>query len=495
MIILDAFQNRKADQYTIENEPIKSIDLMERASLQCFKWLINQFDKKTVFHVICGIGNNGGDGLVISRLLIEAGYYCKTTILNFSDKSSEEFKTNKLRLTKMDASITELIEKKDLILNEKEIVIDAIFGSGLSQSIDGWLGKQIEIINTSNNTSVSIDMPSGLFMVDNFENKGAIVKSTFTLTFETPKLSFLLPEYGVFSGNWEVLDIGLNKEFISKQKSKFHYLTQLDFDPILKSREKFDHKGNYGHALIFAGSKGKIGAAILASQACLHTGVGLLTSYIPECGYTSFQTEVKEAMCLTSESENEISGFPNIEKYSAFAFGPGIGKSNSAAQTLKLLIQESNRPLVIDADGLNILSENKTWLNYLPADSILTPHLGEFKRLVGEFRSDLERIDALSVFAVKYKIIVLLKGAHTAIAVPDGMVFFNSTGNPGMATAGSGDVLTGMITAFLAQGHHPIHAACMAVFYHGVAGDIAAANKSEQSMVAGDIVEGLSEAF
>jgi len=332
-------------------------------------------------------------------------------------------------------------------------------------------------------------------MVNNFNNKGEIIRATITLTFETPKLSFLLPKFGEYAGEWHVLDIGLDKDFILKQNSKFHYLTQLDFDPILKAREKFDHKGDFGHALLFAGSKGKIGASVLASQACLRAGVGLLTAYLPKCGYTSFQTAVSEAMCITSESEDELAGLPNIEKYSACAFGPGVGTSNATAQTLKLLIQESNLPLVIDADGLNILSENRTWLNFLPEGSILTPHPGEFKKLVGNFESDLERVEELSKFAQKYKIVVLLKGAHTAIAAPDGMVFFNSTGNPGMATAGSGDVLTGIITALLAQGYHPVHAACMGVFYHGVAGDLAAEEKGEVGMVAGDIVNALGQCF
>lgn len=495
MIILDTKQIRSADQYTIENEPISSIDLMERASVKCVEWIIENLKVNSKFHVVCGMGNNGGDGLVIARLLLLRGYVCRVSILKIGKKGSPDFEINFARLKETKAIISEISDENQIKLVGSEVIIDSIFGSGLSKSLSGWIGEVVKKINKSNSTVISIDMPSGLFMVDNHQNDGEIVKADFTLTFETPKLSFLLPEYGLFAGEWHILDIGLDKEFIAKQVSKFHYLTLTDFEPILKSREKFNHKGNFGHALIFAGSKGKVGASVLASKACLRTGVGLLTSFIPQCGYTTFQTSVPEAMCITSDSENELSGFPSIEKYAACAFGPGVGTEPSVAQTLKLLIQESNLPLVIDADGLNILAENRTWLNYLPQGSILTPHPGEFKRLVGDFSSDLERVEELSNFSQKYNVIVVLKGAHTAIATPDGMVFFNSTGNPGMATAGSGDVLTGIITSLLAQGNHPVHAACMGVFYHGVAGDLARDNMGEVSMVAGDIVEALSQCF
>ncbi|MBD79481.1 MAG: bifunctional ADP-dependent NAD(P)H-hydrate dehydratase/NAD(P)H-hydrate epimerase [Crocinitomicaceae bacterium] len=495
MIILDANQIRAADQFTIENEPIPSIDLMERASARCVEWIVGHYDKSNSFHVVSGMGNNGGDGLVIARLLLSSGYTCRISIFKYTQTGSKDFEENLKRLKQKQANIQELENGEELDLKPNEIIVDAIFGSGLTRPIENWLASQVNSINKINEEIVSVDMPSGLYMVDNFGNNGAIVKADYTLTFETPKLSFLFPDTGTYSGKWIILDIGLNKEFLAKQESRYHYLMEEDFEPVLVQRKKFDHKGNYGHALIIAGSKGKIGAAILASRACLKAGVGLLTGYVPECGYTSFQSKVSEAMCITSEDENEILGLPSLSPYSACAFGPGIGASPVSSQALKMLIQESNNPLVIDADGLNILANNKTWLQYLPPHSILTPHPGEFKRLVGEYESDMDRIDALSAFSEKYRCIVVLKGAYSAIAVPDGQVFFNSTGNPGMATAGSGDVLTGIITSFLAQGYHPVHAACLGVYYHGKAGDIAAEKQGEQSMIAGDIVNELGESL
>lgn len=494
MKLLSAEQIRQWDAFTIENEPIDSIDLMERAANECVKWFVENFDKAYKFHVIAGMGNNGGDGLAIARILLQQGFECQVSVVKYKSTGSKDFQNNLNRLIESDVKVN-MIENGLVDLFSDEIVIDAIFGTGLNKPLKGRFSDLIEEINSKASLIVSIDVPSGLFVVDNSNNTGAIIKAQFTLTFQVPKLSFLLPSAGNFTGSFEVLDIGLSLEYLTSLKPNYHFITDSDIDVYNIPRDKFNHKGNFGHASIIAGEKGKMGAAVLAVKACLRSGVGLATAFVPEIGYSILQTSLPEAMCLTTNSEDTISGIPDLTYYSAVGIGPGIGTSNSAQGSLKLLVQESKRPIVIDADALNILSDNKTWLSFLPAGSILTPHPGEFRRLVGDFKSDLERIEGLSSFSKKYKVIVVLKGAHTSIASPDGEVYFNSTGNPGMATAGSGDVLTGIITSFLAQGYNPLIAACMGVYYHGLAGDIAANNLGEASLMATDIIDYLPLAF
>ncbi|MGB0404040.1 MAG: NAD(P)H-hydrate dehydratase [Salibacteraceae bacterium] len=494
MKILNANQIRQWDAFTIKNEPISSLDLMERASSKCVNWLVRNFDPSYRFHVVSGMGNNGGDGLAIARLLIDKGYDCQVSIIKYKENGSEDFEVNLNKILDFGGRLN-FVEDGKINLTSNEIVIDTLFGTGLNKPLVGQFADIIEKINQTATLIVSIDIPSGMFVEDNSENEGVIIKAQFTLTFQAPKLAFLLPQTGNYVGAFEVLDIGLSDDFLPSVDSNYHFVTDVDIAHYNVPRDKFNHKGNFGHALLIAGEKGKIGAAVLASKACLRSGVGLLTSFVPEVGCNIMQTSIPEAMCLTADSENTIPGIPDISNYSAVGIGPGIGTSNSAQGSLKLLIQESKRPLVIDADGLNILADNKTWLSFLAAGSILTPHLGEFKRLVGDFKSDIERVKGLSEFSIKHKVIVVLKGAHSMIASPDGQVYFNSTGNPGMATAGSGDVLTGIITSLLAQGYNPLIAACMGVYYHGLAGDMAAGNLGEASLLSGDIIDYLPMAF
>ncbi len=494
MKILKAAQIREADAFTIEHEPIASIDLMERAATRCFEWM-QQHIKATSYVVVCGTGNNGGDGLVMARLLYEAGHKVTVIAVRFSDGASEDFQVNEKRLLALGVPIADVHAIEELPeWEEGAVMVDAIFGTGLTRPAEGVAADVIQAINKSSSTVVAIDMPSGLFDEDNSTNKGAITHAQYTLTFEVPKLALLFPSNSNYVGKWEVIPIGLNAEFMADTPTTNHYLTGTLLQQLLQQRSKYSHKGTYGHALLISGSKGKMGATILAARACMRSGVGLLTIHAPAIGYEVLQTAVPEAMCLVDEETDYITEVKPLNSYKAIGIGPGMGMDIQTQNALKRLIQETPIPLVIDADAINAIAENKTWAAFLPAYSIFTPHPKEFERLVGKWESDYERHQLQREFARKNNVYVVLKGANTAVASPDGQVFFNTTGNPGMATGGSGDVLTGIITGLLAQGYSSLHACLLGVFLHGLAGDLAAMNGME-SLIASDIVDHIGPAF
>jgi NAD(P)H-hydrate epimerase len=497
MKILTAQQTREADAYTIQNEPIDSIDLMERASQKCADWLKANYLSPYNFSIFCGVGNNGGDGLAIARMLKEKGYETIVYIVHFSDKHTPDFDINLDRVTNLGIEVVFLTKQQHQFnFLSNTIVIDAIFGSGLTRPIEGFIAKIIHHINNSNIRIVAIDMPSGLFSESNTNNKFEnIIKANYTLTFQQPKLTMLFPENNQFVGDFKVLDIGLHQHFLDNLNTLSYYVTNDFIRFILRKRNKFSHKGTYGHALLIAGSEGKMGAEVLAARACLRTGVGLLTVQIPKQGLQIMQTAVPETMCITDEALDYISVLTDIENYNVVGIGPGLGKATQTQNVLKLLIQNSIFPLVIDADALNIISENLTWMPFIPDESILTPHPKEFERLVGKWENDEERLEKQKQLSINNNFIVVLKGANTSISLPDGTVYFNSTGNAGMATAGSGDVLTGMITSLLAQGYLPKEAAILGVYLHGLAGDIAKSKVGVNSLIASDIIEDISAAY
>ena len=498
MKILTSAQIRQADAYTIEHEPILSIDLMERAAEKCFKWIIKKIEKPGKIKVLCGLGNNGGDGLVIARLLHKAGYSVEVLILRHSDKCSEDFKTNEERLKKLKKKIISDIKETTELpeFSDDEVIIDAILGSGLTKPAEGFLAEIINKINVCKGYVISIDMPSGLFSEDNPAGKRkSIVNADVTLTFQLPKLAFVLPENYKYIGEWVLLDIGLDKGFLDSLDSPYYFVEENDVRQFLKVRGKYVHKGNFGHALLIAGSYGKMGAAILGSKACLRSGAGLITVHIPKIGYQIMQRSVPEAM-VSIDSDNEFIGsLPDILKYNAIAIGPGIDKKEETQNVLKLLIQNSSIPLIFDADALNILSENKTWLSFIPKQSILTPHPKEFERLAGKPDNDFHRLQLQMELSVKHGIYIIYKGAYSTISTPNGKFFFNPTGNPGMATGGSGDVLTGILLGLKACGYSSMETCIIGTFLHGLAGDIAKEKKGEESLIAGDLVDNISEAF
>ena len=498
MKILDTTQIRALDAYTIQHEPIASVDLMERAALAFTSWFAAHFDTTKPLKVFCGLGNNGGDGLAIARLLVAKKYQVSAYVVDYSDKKSDDWMVNYERVSKL--LIVQHIKNINNfpLIGDGEVFIDAIFGSGLSRPTEGLVKDVIDLMNEQASAIVSVDIASGLY-ADSPNPEGAtIVKPQFTVALQVPKLAFLLPRNASFVGEWQVVDIGLNKAFLDKLATDYEYLDDKMANSLLKPRSKYSHKGTFGHALLVAGSYGKMGAAVLSARACLRSGVGLLTTRIPQCGYEIMQTAVPEAMALTDDAYEHFSFVPPLQPYNAIGIGPGLGKAEETLKAFSDLLMALEQPseekhpaLVIDADGLNLLSENRDLLRRLPPDTILTPHPKEFERLAGKAENDFDQLELLKDFAATHQVYVVLKGANTAIATPEGTVYFNSTGNPGMATGGTGDVLTGMITALIAQTYSPLEAALIGVYQHGRAGDKAAAQRGQSAMIASDLVEAI----
>ncbi len=493
--ILSAAQIREADAFTIKNEPIASIDLMERAAVAFVDCFVKKYKVNHGVVIVCGTGNNGGDGLAISRLLLEKQYVVTTYVISPTNNRSSDFTKNFNRLSKS-SKIIEIGNSNDPFVLEKErVIIDAIFGSGLSRPIAGLHADIITKINSEGLPIVAVDIASGLYC-DLPNEEGVIIEPTITITFQMPKLVFMLPTYHRYVGQLGVVDIGLNKEFINSLKSSYQYLERTDVSTLLKRRDKFSHKGNYGKVLLVAGSYGKMGAAILSSRACMRMGTGLLTTHVPKCGYEIMQVATPETMVSVDKKKKYISAFPKgVKKYDAIAIGPGLDTKPKTIAVFAAFLETQNEPIVIDADGINILGLKKELLKKLPINSILTPHVKEFQRIAGGWRNDFERLTLQIEFSKRHKIFIVLKGAYTTISTPQGAVFFNSTGNPGMATAGSGDVLTGMIVSLLGQGFSSEQAAICGVYLHGMAGDLAATAKTEHSLVASDIVDFIPLAY
>jgi NAD(P)H-hydrate epimerase len=492
--IFSVSQIKNWDLYTIKSEPVTSIDLMERAATACFNWIIKNFEKNISFKIFCGKGNNGGDGLAIARLLSSKKYVVSVFILENKNPGSPDFEENLKRLKKTSAKISFLENKKSFpVLSKDDLIIDAIFGTGLNKNPTGLVATLINYINGKAAKILSIDIPSGLY-VDTSSVENSIIKATYTLTFQNQKLAFLISENESFVGKVTLLNIGLSKEFEEKEKAQFEYIDKNLIERIYTPRKVFSNKGNFGYACLLCGSYGMMGAAILSARACLRSGVGKLTCYICKAGYNILQTSVLEAMCKVF-GEKFLKDATDFADFDVIGIGPGIGKYESHKKLLTDLFTNFKKPLVIDADALNVLSENKSLYKSIPANSILTPHPKEFERLFGKTNSDFERINLALSKAKELNIFIVLKGHHTFIASPGGNGFFNSTGNAGMATAGAGDVLTGIITGLIAQKYSPLDACIFAVYLHGLSGDIAAKNISEEALIAADIVDNLGKAF
>lgn len=507
MKILSAEEIRSWDQYTILNEPIASIDLMERAATKCTDWLIEKFPDALSFDIFCGKGNNGGDGLAIARMLVEKNFPVTIYILEFGHKGTDDFQTNLARLHKLPAAAIHFIQSEEHfhLIPAGGIIIDALYGSGLNRKLEGVTANLVNHINSSGNTVISIDIPSGLF-TDRSSIGNIIVRADHTLSFQCYKPAFLFAENEEWIGQVHILDIGLHRAFyktiqLTTGTSRYELLDDEIIYSIHKPRKRFSHKGNFGHALVVAGSYGKMGAAVLATKACLRSGVGLVTCHIPQCGYDIMQVTIPEAMVITDSNASfntridPDSYRDDLTKYGAVGIGPGLGTASATKMLLREIFDTWRIPVVLDADALNILASQKDLMQLIPPGSILTPHPKEFQRLFGETSNEFDRVLLCLQKAKELNCIIVLKGHHTFIATPDGKGFFNSTGNAGMATAGSGDVLTGILTGLLAQGYSSAEAAILGVYLHGCAGDFAAEKFSMEAMVAGDMVESLGEAF
>lgn len=499
MKIFSAQQIKDCDKFTIENEPVSSVDLMERAALACIKYIVKKSSVDDEFAIFCGKGNNGGDGLAIARHLIVRGYVCNVYIVNHQEKYSEDCATNLERLTILKPEVITIIDHEDQLnsvpLNKNTVVIDALFGTGLNKPITEICGSVVNFINAIGLKTISIDIPSGLYADKPNEKEDTIVRSSITLSFQFPKLSFLMAQNKYFVPDFEILDIELSKTFISKENTPFYFITKSDLQPILKYRNKFSHKGSFGHALLLCGTYGKMGAAVIAAKACLRSGAGLLTVHVPSKGVNIIQNSIPEAMVSADSNENFITELPNIDKIAAVGVGPGLGTESETEIAIKKLLNYSAAPIVFDADAINILASNKTWLSFLPANSILTPHVKEFDRLTENHQDDFERLNSAKHFSLKHNCILILKGTYTLIAMPDGNCFFNSTGNAGLAKGGSGDTLTGIITGLIARGYTPPQASLLGVFVHGLAADLCLKKINIESLLATDVIAKLPKAF
>ncbi|OON70670.1 NAD(P)H-hydrate dehydratase [Hymenobacter sp. CRA2] len=496
MKLLTAAQTRQADAATIEHEGISSLALMERAATAFVDWLTARLApaEAGAVLVLCGPGNNGGDGLAAARLLHQRGYQVQVGLLP-ADKHSADFEANRRQLPAA-VSVADWPPQELPPIQPGTVVIDALFGTGLSRPLEGAAAALVQHLNAAQARVVSIDLPSGLFTNAPQPADSPVVRARHTVTFELPKLALLLPQNASYVGQWHAVPIGLSPQFLAEVSADMHLVDAALLADKLPARPTFAHKGTFGHALLLAGSKGKIGAAVLAAHACLRGGVGLLTVQVPGVGYPVLQTAVPEAMCLTDTCKTHLSELPDLKPYNAVGMGPGIGQDDMTRAALEELLCTARAPLVLDADALNLLGANRSLLDLMPPGTLLTPHPKEFERLTEKARDDYHRLELLRGFARQYQCYVLLKGAYSCLAAPDGQLYFNTTGNPGMATGGSGDILTGLCTALRAdQRLSPLDAALLAIYAHGRAGDLATADTGQAGLVAGDLPRYIGQAL
>ena len=499
MKILTGEQIRELDKYTIEHEPIASADLMERAATAVAGAIAGMWNSATPIVVFAGPGNNGGDALAVARILDDRGYRVDTFLFNVHNQLSEECAHNKERLEESNIRGTFCEISSDFDppkLTADTVVVDGLFGSGLNRPLAGGFASLVRYINQSAARVVSIDMPSGLMTEDNTGNDHHnIIKADVTLTLQHKKLAMFFADCQQFLGKVRVLDIGLSDEYVAEAPCRYE---TLDADYVKRQmigRGDFAHKGTMGHALLIAGAYGMAGAATLAAKACLRSGVGKVTAVTPRCNYNIMQISVPEAVVMLDREDYFSESVPT-DGIAAVGIGPGLGTQEGSALAMMAQIQQAQCPLVLDADAINMLGEHGTWLDQLPEQIIMTPHPREFDRLLGvKSRGDFDRLRSAQEMAADLKAYILLKGHHSALCLPDGGVIFNTTGNSGMATAGSGDVLTGIITALLARGYNRKHACLTAMYLHGLAGDMAAERMGKESLMASDIINFLPKAF
>ena len=487
----------EGDKLTTERQNISSTDLMERAGTQIFNWIHMRMQGAQVpVHVFCGIGNNGGDGLVLARHLIQHGYNVFTYIVNYSDKRSKDFLINYDRIKEVTKEWPVMLTSDNDFpeIHQDDIIVDAVFGIGLNRPPADWVQGIFQKFRASKAFTLAIDIPSGLYTDKPVENEDAVVHAGFTLSFQSPKLVFFLPESAKYTIQWEVLDIGIDREYLAKTETEAELISKFEVLPLYKPRDKFAHKGDFGHALILGGSYGKIGAVNLASRAALSSGAGLVTAYIPKCGYHSMQASIPEVMVITDAEVENISKIEFDITPTVIGIGVGLGTTKTTANAFEAFLKTNKVPLVIDADGINLLSVNKDLLSLLPEMTVLTPHPKELERLIGEWSDDFDKLNKVKAFSKKYNLIVLIKGANSITVFQD-KLYINTTGNPGMATAGSGDVLTGIITGLIAQGYQPLAATIFGVYLHGKSADISLEDYGYQSLIASHIIETIGEAY
>ncbi|WP_179345161.1 NAD(P)H-hydrate dehydratase [Winogradskyella ursingii] len=499
MKVFSKEQIYEGDKLTVERQNISSTELMERAATQIFNWMhLRMQGAQVPIHVFCGIGNNGGDGLVLARHLINHGYNVVTYIVNCSDKRTKDFLVNYDRIKNASKEWPIMLSCKEdfseIVIDEKDIIVDAVFGIGLNRPPNEWVQKLFQWFRKSKAFTLAIDIPSGLYTDQPVENDNHVVHANYTLSFQSPKLVFFLPTTAKFTTQWEVLDIGIDRDYLIETETEVELIGKMEVLPFYKSREKFSHKGMYGHTMIAGGSYGKIGAVTLASRAALSAGSGLVTAFVPKCGYQILQTSTPELMVLTDENEKEITNINYDIEPTVIGVGMGMGTSDATANAFQEFLKSNKTPLVVDADGLNVLSKKKSLLKLLPKQTVLTPHPKELERLVGKWSDDFQKLKKTKEFSRKYNAIVVIKGSNTITVFKDKM-YVNTTGNPGMATGGTGDVLTGVIAAMIAQKYEPLAATIFGVYLHGKSADIALEDYGYQSLIASHVIDYLGNAY
>ncbi|MBR4565365.1 MAG: NAD(P)H-hydrate dehydratase [Prevotella sp.] len=499
MKIFTSAQIHELDKYTIDHEPIKSIDLMERAARVLTRAITERWPSTIPIIVFAGPGNNGGDALAVARMLIEQDYQVQTFLFNITGHLSADCAENKKRLCdkKGRSLLTEITQEFDPPhLDSGMLIVDGLFGSGLNKPLAGGFASLVKYINASKADVVSIDVPSGLMTEDNTYNVSAnIIRATQTLTLGQLKLSFLFPESQAYIGQLRILDIRLSREGMEKIESNYTLMEEDIARQLIMQRDRFAHKGQMGSALIIAGCYGMAGASVLATKACLRAGAGKVTTHVPKRNVAIMQVAVPEAIVSIDREETSFTEGVATEDFQAVGIGPGLGTSEQTAITLIAQLRRTQCPLVIDADALNILASRRAWLQQLPKGVIMTPHPKELDRMEGKCIDSFERLTKARELAERLQGYVILKGHHTAICMPDGHVVFNNSGNAGMATAGSGDVLTGIITGLLARGYERREACMLGVYLHGLAGDLAVRELGEESLIASDLIQYLPKAF
>ena len=487
MYLVTASEMRKMDQETIESFGLLGRILMENAGRGATRFLLDQFgdlsNKK--IGVVAGRGNNGGDGFVIARYLFQKGIRVTVFLLSKKEKVKGDAADNLKLLDPLDVPVIEVPDKDAFVthktqMRHQDLWVDAILGTGLQSEVKGFFKTIIDFINQSDKPVFAVDIPSGLNS-DTGQPCGTCIQARATATFAFAKTGHFLFPGAVYTGDLDIVDIGVPVHIANAIRPLQHLLTNRFIRSLLQPRPPDAHKGNTGHVLVIAGSPGKTGAAAMTATSALRAGAGLVTLGIPASLNPILETQVIEAMTHPlPEAEGSTLGKKSFDAImdlltdkKCLALGPGIGTSPETQKLVHHLIEKSSKPIVIDADGLNCLVGNAKILKNTEAPIILTPHPGEMARLIDATVGDLpqDRIGFARNFAEKYHIHLVLKGAGTVIAHPDGNVFVNSTGNSGMASGGMGDVLTGVIAGFIAQGYPLETATHLGVYLHGAAAD------------------------
>ena len=494
MKIFTAEQIRQWDRFTITHESVTSLKLMERAALALAGWISENCKNHTKLALFCGHGNNGGDGFAAARILYTKGFDVEVLVPDLKAGFSEDASINLQRLKDFSGiSVRELSETEDYSFDNGTVIIDALFGTGLSRPLDGIYKKLVTKLNETGGVKISVDIPSGLSADRIFDDETTVFKADYTLSFQCWKKSFLHPETGKHTGEIIVLDIGLSSGFQEQEKTGDNVIDENMISGIFKPREEFSHKGTYGKAAIAGGSYGKIGAAVLSAKAALKTGAGLTFTLAPDCGYTILQTACPEAMFIKAGNEH-IDSIPAEENMTC-AVGPGLGTHTETQKAVLDFLKKYTKPLILDADALNILSEKQEALKYIPEKSVITPHPKEFERLFGNTANSFERLELARKKAKELNIYIVLKDHHTQVVTPAGNVFYNITGNAGLAKGGSGDILTGILVSLLAQGYSVEETCLLGIWLHGRAADLAAEKYAKESMLPTDVIEKLGNVF